>query len=52
MTEKIILITLMHENTQYFFLFFPFLKSLGGFAPLPLYGAAPDNNNDNNPEVQ
>ena len=38
MTEKLILITLMHENTPYFFIF-PFFEIFrGAFAP---YGAAP-----------
>ena len=41
MTEKLILITLMHENTPYFFIF-PFLEIFrGAFAPLPPYGATP-----------
>ena len=42
MTEKLILITLMHENTPYF-LIFPFFEIFrGAFAPLPLYGTAPE----------
>ena len=37
MTEKLIL---MHENTPYF-IFFPFLKPLGGQSPPAPHGAAP-----------
>ena len=45
-TEKLILITLMHENTPHFIIF-PFFKPLAGLLPfLSPYGAAPDLNDD------
>ena len=41
MTEKLILIILMHENTPYFFHFSLLLIFRGAFAPPAPYGTAP-----------